>query len=200
MKGLIHELERARRAVTTGTTHTVALRRAYDAPIEDVWDAITDPERIGRWFLPVTGEFRLGGSYQLEGNAHGEITECEPPKRFTITWIFGDDHTLVTVELTSLAPAKTEFQLEHHVTDNEHWKTYGPGATGVGWDLALLGLAFFVRGEPFDATAFEGSPESLEFMRRSAQDWGTAHEASGVAPTEAQQAAERTAAAYAPVT
>ena len=52
-----------------GEHHTVVLRRTYDAAIEDVWDACTNPERIGRWFLPVTGDLRTGGRYQLEGNA-----------------------------------------------------------------------------------------------------------------------------------
>lgn len=52
---------------------------AYDTSLDDLWDAVTNPERIGRWFLPVSGEFRVGGNYQLEGNASGQITECQPP-------------------------------------------------------------------------------------------------------------------------
>ena len=42
---------------------------AYDTTIEDVWDAISNAERIPRWFLPISGDLRLGGRYQLEGNA-----------------------------------------------------------------------------------------------------------------------------------
>ena len=34
-----------------------------DAAIDDVWDACTNPERIPRWFLPVSGDLRLGGRY-----------------------------------------------------------------------------------------------------------------------------------------
>ena len=60
-----------------GEGRTVVLRRRYAAAVEDVWDAITDPERIGRWFLPVSGDFRPGGTYQLEGNAGGTILRCE---------------------------------------------------------------------------------------------------------------------------
>lgn len=41
-------------------------KRDYDAPIEELWDALTDPERISRWFLPVSGDYRVGGRYQLE--------------------------------------------------------------------------------------------------------------------------------------
>lgn len=41
-----------------------------------MWDACTDPERIPRWFLPISGDLRLNGRYQLEGNAGGAITEA----------------------------------------------------------------------------------------------------------------------------
>src|SRR5215831_2232401 len=45
----------------------VVASRTYNTTIEDVWDAITNAERIPRWFLPVSGDLRLGGRYQLEG-------------------------------------------------------------------------------------------------------------------------------------
>ena len=57
----------------------VRLRRSLDAPIEDVWDALTKPDRISRWFLPISGDYRVGGHYQFEGNAGGKILACEPP-------------------------------------------------------------------------------------------------------------------------
>jgi Activator of Hsp90 ATPase homolog 1-like protein len=60
------------RRIAGSEVRTVVLRRSYDAPIEDVWDACTDPDRLNRWFLPVTGELRVGGRYQLKGNAGGE--------------------------------------------------------------------------------------------------------------------------------
>lgn len=56
----------------------VLLRRSYDATIEDVWSALTDPKRMERWFLPVSGELREGGNFQIEGNAGGDILECDP--------------------------------------------------------------------------------------------------------------------------
>ena len=46
-----------------------------------MWDAVTSAERIPRWFLPISGDLRLGGRYQLEGNAGGEVLECAPPAR-----------------------------------------------------------------------------------------------------------------------
>jgi uncharacterized protein YndB with AHSA1/START domain len=197
MKDLIAELERVRRSVgRDGTAHVVELRRSYDAAAEDVWDACTSPERIRRWFLPVSGDLRLGGRFQLEGNAGGEITACEPPRRLALTWEFGGDTSVVTLDLTP-ADGATELVLRHAVGDDEHWATYGPGAVGVGWDLGLLGLALHLRtGAAVEDPS--ASPAGLEFMRRSAADWGAAHAAAGVRAATAAEAAARTSAAYAP--
>jgi Activator of Hsp90 ATPase homolog 1-like protein len=75
-----------------GRTARVAnVARTYDTHVEDLWDALTNHERIPRWFLPVSGDLRLGGRYQLEGNASGTITACEPPRHLAATWEYGDE-------------------------------------------------------------------------------------------------------------
>jgi uncharacterized protein YndB with AHSA1/START domain len=211
MDDLIKELEKARRSVgarriPAGSGRTVELQRRCDASVEDLWAACTDPARISRWFLPVTGDLRLGGHYQLKGSARGEITVCEPPRHLTTTWLFGDDPPppadigLVTVELDPMSDTTTELRLEHAaVVDEARWDTYGPGATGVGWDLALLCLAHFLRGsEVSDTKAFEASPAARAFTTRSSQEWSVAHETSGATPAQARDAAARTAAFYSP--
>ena len=45
--------------------------RVYDTDIADLWEAVTDAERIKRWFSPVSGDLKLGGRYAVEGNASG---------------------------------------------------------------------------------------------------------------------------------
>ena len=67
------------RRIPAGEGRSVVLRRRYDAPIEDVWDACSDPDRLKRWFSPVSGDLRVGGTFQIEGNAGGEILRCQPP-------------------------------------------------------------------------------------------------------------------------
>src|SRR5215207_8225480 len=96
--------------------------------------------------------------------------------------------------------AGTELRLRHAVGDGDHWATYGPAAVGVGWDLALLGLALYLRtgASVDDPETFGRSPEGREFMRRSAADWGAAHAVTGVEAATAHEAAARTSAAYAP--
>src|SRR5436190_19146572 len=75
----------------------VIASRRFDTSLEDLWDALTSAERIPRWFLPISGELKLGGRYQLQGNAGGTITGCEPPRRLDLTWEFGGGVTWVSV-------------------------------------------------------------------------------------------------------
>ena len=94
------------RSMPAGEAHTVALQRTYDAPVEEVWDALTDPQRIVRWFLPITGDLRLGGTYQLEGNAGGKILRCEPPHSLLVTWAMGEDPAPARWRCASLPPGR----------------------------------------------------------------------------------------------
>ncbi|MDT0320349.1 SRPBCC family protein [Streptomyces millisiae] len=196
--------ELGKKRIPAGEGTTVLLRRGYAAPIEDVWDACTDPERLARWFLPVTGDLRLGGSYQLKGNARGEILHCEPPRLLRVTWVFGENTTdkdISEVELR-LAPGEdgeTILELEHAaVVPAEFWKKFGPGATGVGWDGGLLGLDHHLRGEDLDPATWHDRPEAREFNTLSAQAWGAAHAASGADPAEVAAATAATTEFYAP--
>ena len=57
----------------------IVAERSYPTSADDVWDALTSPERLPRWFMPISGDLELGGRYQLEGNAGGTIETCDPP-------------------------------------------------------------------------------------------------------------------------
>jgi uncharacterized protein YndB with AHSA1/START domain len=78
-----------------------------------VWDACTNPERIPRWFLPISGELRVGGRYQLEGTAGGTIERCDPPRSFAATWEYGGDVTWIELQLSPEPDGRTRLQLEH---------------------------------------------------------------------------------------
>jgi hypothetical protein len=71
--------EVGRRVLEAGEARTVTVSQTYDASGDDVWDACTDPERIRRWLLPISGDLRLHGRFELEGNASGTIERCDPP-------------------------------------------------------------------------------------------------------------------------
>ncbi len=153
---IVREIEAVQREVGSGRIaagegRAIRLRRNYEAPIEDVWDALTTPERIARWFLPISGDYRVGGNYQLEGNAGGEILTCERPNKFRVTWVYGDvtDPASISeleVRLTPAGEGSTTLELDHTaVVPDEVWAEYGPGAVGIGWDQGLLGLSLYLR-------------------------------------------------------
>ena len=49
--------------------------------------------------MPVSGDLRLGGRFQLQGNAGGGITRCAPPRHLAVTWEFGGQVSWVDVRL-----------------------------------------------------------------------------------------------------
>ena len=179
----------------------VVAARPYDTTVDDLWDAVTNKDRIPRWFLPISGDLRLGGHYQLQGNAGGTITRCEPPRVVGMTWEFGGEVTWLEVTLEPIPGGRSLLRLEHvaHVPD-PRWDEFGPGAVGVGWDTALLGLATHVATgaavDPREAMAWLGSANGREFVRRSSDDWCRASIDAGTDAAAARAAAARTTAAY----
>jgi uncharacterized protein YndB with AHSA1/START domain len=172
--------EIGRAPVAAGEGRSLLLRRTYDAPVEDVWDACTSPERIARWLGPVTGDLRVGGTFRVEGNACGEILRCEEPHLLRVTWVLGEGMVTEVEVRLGTGDGGTVLQLVHaspaEIVD-ELVRAYGPGGTigiGGGWDIALLGLDLHLRGVPFDPATWEDTPEVTEFAARSCHAWGPA--------------------------
>jgi uncharacterized protein YndB with AHSA1/START domain len=177
----------------------VVATRLYDTTPEDLWDAITNPERLPRWFTTVEGDFRLNGRYSVKHNASGTITACEPPQTLSLTWEFGPAVSWVNVVLAPEGEG-VRLTLEHVQRDSPHWTKFGAGATGVGWDLALLGLALHVesRGEaahPEDS-GWSATDEGKEFARLAGEDWAKAERAGGASAEDAEIRGRRTIAFY----
>jgi uncharacterized protein YndB with AHSA1/START domain len=192
------------RVLEAGEARVVTITRVYAAGLDDVWDACTNAERIPRWFLPVSGDLRLGGRYQLEGNAGGVIERCDPPRSFAATWEFGGSVSWIELRLTAEDDTRTRFELDHLMPVDElddHWTEFGPGAVGIGWDLALqAGLATHLATgaavDPAAAAKWTASPEGRDFIARCSEGWYEADVAGGADPDAARAAADRTTAAY----
>ena len=176
----------------------VEASRTYTTTPDDLWNALTSAERLPRWFLPVTGDLRLGGRYQLQGNAGGEILVCEPPRHLKLTWEFGGKTSWLDVRIAKHGDG-ARLTLEHEMLVDDHWQQFGAGATGVGWDLALVGLTQHVAGSMANAAAgmaWMMSENGKSFVRGSSNAWGLASIASGESSDVATAAASRTTAAY----
>jgi len=172
------------RETPAGRVRSLLIRRAYDADIADVWHAITDPERLSRWFLPVTGDLREGGTFQLKDNAGGEIRRCDPPKLLAVTWAYGDAPAAdVELRLTEAADVTT-LELHHApvaetidfggrdidpVLNDAETGIWGLGA---GWELGFLALASYVKGDfPTGPKSTEMNPDLFEAANRISAAW-----------------------------
>jgi uncharacterized protein YndB with AHSA1/START domain len=61
------------------------------APREDVWDALTEPERLAEWFAnDVDLDLRPGGGASFRWSngeeRHATVTEVEPGRRLAFEW------------------------------------------------------------------------------------------------------------------
>jgi uncharacterized protein YndB with AHSA1/START domain len=207
MIDVVHEISSVDRQVGTrtleaGEARTLTISRVYDTSLDDLWDACTNPERIPRWFLPISGDLRPGGRYELQGNASGTIERCEPPHSLAATWEYGGQTSWIELRLTPESEGRTRFALEHiaHV-DDELWEQFGPGAVGIGWDQTLLGLGLYLAGsadlpERDAIEAWQLSDVGREFTKLSSARWAEASIAAGTDAAAAQAAAARTTDFY----
>ena len=177
----------------------VTLSRSYPASLAELWQACTDSSRIERWFAPVSGDLKPDGHYQVEGNASGRITECEPQSHFHLTWEFGGDVSWVEARFSDDGSGQSRVTLTHTSLLSEHWVTYGPGAVGVGWELASLGLAFHIADPSApkpDEMEFVTSPNGRAFIAGSSRGWSEAATAAGEDADVALAAERQTTAFY----
>jgi len=81
----------------------IVTTRKFDAPLELVFDVLTNPEHVRNWFAPFEDQvtecsidLRVGGSYHIvsvtpdgkECSFRGVYLEIEPPTRIVATWLF----------------------------------------------------------------------------------------------------------------
>jgi uncharacterized protein YndB with AHSA1/START domain len=61
----------------------------FDAPPDEVWDALTDPERLEEWFAnDVEFDLDRGGVFRWDDGEvrHAVVEEVEPERRLAIRW------------------------------------------------------------------------------------------------------------------
>ena len=141
----------------------------------------------------------LNGRPGLGHGARGQRARCQglslEPRFLRL------DRTGGETELREEARDATVLHLEHtaYVGDDRR-RQYGPGAVGVGWDMALMELAKYLesggRTDPAKAMEWLGSPEGKDFIGQISADWCRASIASGTNEKRALTAAARTTAAY----
>lgn len=105
--------------VTTPSDQEVRMTRLFDAPRALVFEAMSKPEHVKRWWgclgegysVPVCEiDLRLGGRWRFvnrhpkgEAAFHGEYREIAPPARVVFTEIFEDFPDVVSVVTSELS-------------------------------------------------------------------------------------------------
>ncbi|MGH3472811.1 MAG: SRPBCC family protein [Nocardioidaceae bacterium] len=137
-------------------TGVVRIEDRYGTSIEDLWSAITDPKRIGRWYGAVEGDLRPGGTYRVriepaDLDGTGRIEECDPPRRLVVSSREteqsarkgGDEPFDQTIEAT-LAPDGDQTILVIEVRGLPLQKL---AAYGAGWQMHAEALASYLAGQ-----------------------------------------------------
>lgn len=138
-------------------TRDAIISRWFDAPVELVWRAFTDPDQLASWYGPdgvevvresVSVEARPGGAWSLTmvmGDRtmplSGTVTEVEEPHRLVVTDQMPDGTTVtMTVELVE-ENGGTRLQLRQGPFPSEG----AAGASGA-WEQAMDKLATSLAG------------------------------------------------------
>ena len=128
------------RLVRTAEGLDLVIVRKFNAPIEDVWASITEPERTARWWGPWTGEPGPGRTISYTMTFEGEgppsemlIEACEPPRHLAVRGL-GDYGWRLEAHLGE-ANGVTEMRFTHHLDGKTN-----VGDVGPGWEYYLDNL------------------------------------------------------------
>ncbi|MGD9959274.1 SRPBCC family protein [Nocardioides sp.] len=125
---------------TRGGHDSVVFTRDFRAPIESVWAAITESDRLERWIGTWTGD-PATGSVLFHMNAEGDnvssetftINACEPPHRIVVTSTPEHDDNIWHFELDLVERGgTTTLTFSQSVPNAELAAGVGPG-----WDYYL---------------------------------------------------------------
>lgn len=120
----------------------VRMADRFHTDIDDVWSALTDPQRLGRWLGEVEGDLRLGGEFRARFFASGwegtgRVQACEPPQRFLVVTSEAGAPSEHAIEATLSADGdQTILVIEERGMPLDQLAAYGAGVQVHVEDLA----------------------------------------------------------------
>ena len=136
-----------------GGDAAVVFDRRYQTAADDLWSACTDPERLARWFAPVTGDLRPGGAFTIHfddaDTPECRVVACVAPEQVVWEWPVRGVATRVTVTIAADGDG-SRLVLRHDRLAPAQVAGYA-----AGWDTYLRSLDAHVDGTPppdWDAT------------------------------------------------
>jgi uncharacterized protein YndB with AHSA1/START domain len=123
----------------------VRFERWYPAAPAEVWSAVADPERIGRWLAPTTllDDRRYRIDFGDGQETTGTIEVCDEPRALVVTWEFpGEPASRVSV---GIRPDGDGARL---VLDHTRLPQNQGAGYGAGWEAYLARLEAQLAGAP----------------------------------------------------
>jgi uncharacterized protein YndB with AHSA1/START domain len=140
-----------------GGAGTVRVEDLFDTDVDDLWSAITDPDRLARWIATVKGDLRLGGRFHARFTSGwegpGRVEVCEPPRRLVLAMAPGTDQSTVIEASLGAADGGTMLVVEERGLPLGELPFHG-----AGWQVHIEDLGSHIGGAP----AEEWKPRWLE--------------------------------------
>lgn len=128
-----------------GGRGAVRVDAVYPTDPADLWQAVTDRERLARWIAVVEGDLRLGGlltaHFTSGWEGSGRVDVCEAPERLLVTMEPGTpDETVIEAVLTP------EGEGTRLVVEERGMPLDGLPVHGAGWQTHLEDLGSALDG------------------------------------------------------
>jgi uncharacterized protein YndB with AHSA1/START domain len=127
----------------------VVIERTYEAPIEAVWEALTNKDQMKHWYFNVTDfKAEVGFEFQFYAESDGKtylhkckVVEANPITKVAYTWSYDGyvGQSLVTFELFREDKDKTRLKLTHSDLDtfsNDN-PEFSQESFNEGWESIL---------------------------------------------------------------
>ena len=131
----------------------VRMEDRFDTDVDDLWSALTEPDRLARWYGEVEGDLRPGGEFRLhiaaiDWDGGGRVEACEPPQRLVVTTKeITEPYDKLIEAMLSSADGQTILVIEVHGMPLDKTAFYG-----AGWQIHGENLAAYLAGRERDDT------------------------------------------------
>lgn len=129
---------------TADGTGVVRMEDRFQTDIDDLWSALTEPDRLARWLGKVEGDLRLEGAFRAhffasEWEGSGRVEACDPPQRLMVRTKDAEELEEHTIEARLTSDGEgTTLVIEERGMPVDHLAAYGAGIQIHVEDLAAF--------------------------------------------------------------
>ena len=128
----------------------VRMQDRFETEIDDLWGALTEPDRLAQWYGEVEGELSQGGEFRvriaLSGERTGQVEVCEPPQRLLLTMRDPDSRPGQPEQTTNEARLSAEGAQTRLVWEARGLPVELLPAYGAGIQIHVEHLADYISG------------------------------------------------------